>query len=120
MSAKQNTGTMLDVMGSVVASIVMLVYAFTVVAPYFLDAETKSQTADIIKANKNTVDLITTAVVMFFFGASVGRKQEQETLNLAAKTSAAQAEVLAAKTVDSAPAIPVSPGDRVVVEGKDQ
>ena len=68
---------LLEAMGAVVASIVMLVYAFTVIAPYISRFSTSPVMLEIIKSNKSTVDLITTAVVMFYFGASVGRRKDQ-------------------------------------------
>lgn len=76
----------LEAMGAFVAAVVMTVYAFTVVAPYFFHGTDNSAVLEIIKSNKSTVDLITTAVVMFYFGASVGRRKDQDnTAQLAAQ-----------------------------------
>lgn len=67
----------MEAMGAVVAGVVMAVYAFTVVAPYFISEAAPAGMVEIIKANKNTVDLITTAVVMFYFGASVSNSSNR-------------------------------------------
>lgn len=91
--------SLLDKMGAMVATIVMTVYAFTVVAPYVSVFNTNPAMLDIIQGNKSTVDLITTAVVMFYFGASMGRRKDQETMSTMAQTSAAAQAALPAVIV---------------------
>lgn len=114
--------SVLDRMGSTVAWIVMGVYAFSVAMPYFivwLNPSIPGEILDIIKSNKSTVDLITTAVVMFFFGASVQRRKDQDTLGTLVKTNAAQVAALAPLPgLLDVPTIPVAPGEKVVVEGE--
>lgn len=85
----------IDSIGALVALTVMAVYAFTVIAPYWMAPVTNEGVLEIIKSNKSTVDLITTAVVMFFFGASVQRRKDQDTLGTLVKTNAAQVAALA-------------------------
>ncbi len=104
----------LDAMGGFVAGVVMAVYAFTVIAPYVSRLSTNAVMLEIIKSNKSTVDLITTAVVMFFFGASVQRRRDQETLNTAINTVQQQAAAISPTPAD---AIPVAEGERKVVVG---
>lgn len=79
-------------MGVRVAWTVMLVYAFTVAMPFIMVMFPSGRTVpdellDIIKSNKSTVDLITTAVVMFYFGASVQRKKDQDALATSIQTA---------------------------------
>jgi hypothetical protein len=121
MEPKHISRNGLDMMGSVVALTVMLVYAFTVIAPYFFQASGDTATMEIIKANKNTVDLITTAVVMFFFGASVGRQRDAENLNIVAKTNAAQTAALApvVGAVAGTDVLQIEPGEEKRVVGVD-
>lgn len=114
-STKQHVAW-LESMGAFVALMVMAVYGFTVVAPYFLRPNTAPVVIDLIRANKATVDLITTAVVMFYFGASVGRRKDQDTMHTLAQTNAAQTGALMPPTE----AIPVAPGEQKVVVGKEE
>lgn len=121
MEVKKVSQNTLDVMGSVVALTVMLVYAFTVIAPYFFREIISGETAEIIKSNKSTVDLITTAVVMFFFGASVGRRQDAENLSIVAKTNAAQTAALApvVGAVAGKDVVQIEPGEEKKIVGVD-
>ena len=91
----EKTHGIIDGIGALVALTVMAVYAFTVIAPYWMDTPDNDGVLEIIKSNKSTVDLITTAVVMFFFGASVQRRKDQDTLGTLVKTNAAQVAALA-------------------------
>lgn len=106
----------LEAMGAVVALTVMAVYAFTVIAPYLLRPTLDPDILDVIKSNKSTVDLITTAVVMFYFGASVGRRKDQETTGHLAQANAIQAAALAPETAD---AIPVAAGETRTIVGQE-
>lgn len=117
----RSTRSSLDIMGAIVAMTVMLVYAFTVIAPYFFQAVISDETAEIIKSNKNTVDLITTAVVMFFFGASVGRQRDAENLSIVAKTNAAQTAALApvVGAVVQTDVLKIEPGEEKKIVGVD-
>jgi hypothetical protein len=91
----EKTHGIIDGIGAVVALTVMAVYAFTVIAPYMIQTPTNVAVLEIVKSNKSTVDLITTAVVMFFFGASVQRRKDQDTMGTLVKTNAAQVAALA-------------------------
>lgn len=101
----------IDNIGAIVALTVMMVYALTMLAPYglaMLGIKVDPIFAQTIKDNKNTVDLITTAVVMFFFGASVQRRKDQDTMGTLVKTNAAQVAALA-------PVIGASGSDTMVI-----
>lgn len=71
--------TWIDTTGPVIAVVVIGVYAFTVIAPYFISAT--GDILQLIDRSKGTVDTITVMVVSFFFGASYGRTKDQETIN---------------------------------------
>lgn len=103
----------LEQVGAVIALTVIAVYAFTVMAPYFLPAGTNPELIQLIDRNKGTVDTVTVAVVMFFFGASVGRSKDQESINVLAKTAQTAGQALAP---EHAPTVVMAPGDRVTVE----
>lgn len=75
-----------DKAGPIIAFIVIGVYAFTVVAPYFIGV-TGGEVLQLIDRSKGTVDTITVMVVSFFFGASYGRNKDQETINNLSKES---------------------------------
>lgn len=77
----------IDQVGAIIALLVITVYAFTVMAPYFLPQGTNPDLIQLIDRNKGTVDTVTVAVVMFFFGASVGRSKDQESINVLAKSA---------------------------------
>lgn len=107
----------IDTAATIVALTVMSVYALTMLAPYglaVLEIEIDPTLLQTVKDNKNTVDLITTAVVMFFFGASVGSRKLQETVNIQAKT----AQTAGAALPTDATVIPVGPDEAVTVKGK--
>lgn len=107
----------LDSMGALVAAVVMSVYAFTVCAPYLIHINSNPAMLDVIKSNKSTVDLITTAVVMFYFGASVGRRKDQDTVATLANTNAA-AQAALAPLSDAVPAMTIAPGEVKTVVGE--
>lgn len=69
----------IDATGPFVAAVVIGVYAFTVVAPYFIT--TTGDVLQLIDRSKGTVDTITVMVVSFFFGATYGRSKDQETIH---------------------------------------
>lgn len=54
-------------------------------------------------------------VVGFFFGSSVTSKKQSETIDTLAKT----AQVAGAALAPDGPTVPVSPGEKVVVEGQE-
>lgn len=103
----------LDVVGAAIALIVMSVYAFTVMAPYFLAANTNPELIQLIDRNKGTVDTVTVAVVMFFFGASVGRSRDATTISTLASTAAVAQAALA--PLNPEPAVVLEPGQSAVV-----
>lgn len=82
-SAKTAMGkpTWIDTIGAVVALLVIGVYVFTVVAPYFVGMDTNENVLQLIDRNKGTVDTITVMVVSFFFGATYGRTKDQDTIH---------------------------------------
>lgn len=104
------------------AAVVMSVYAFTVIAPYFFAAAVPTGVLEIIKSNKSTVDLITTAVVMFYFGASVGRRKDQENIGTLVNTNAAQVAALVpvAGVISTESTVTVNPGESVTVAAIDK
>lgn len=109
----------LDWMAATVAAVVMLVYFLTMLAPYglaMLGLKVDPALQQTVKDNKNTVDLITTAVVMFFFGASVRRGREEETQQALVETNQTLAQT--AQTAQSALA-PLTPEPTVVLEPGD-
>lgn len=123
--AHQELPSIMDSTGVTVAKIVMVVYALTVLVPYvlvFYAPKIPEELFDIIKSNKSTVDLITTAVVMFYFGASVQRRKDQDTVSTLVKTNAAAQAALAplpsAQDVDRT--VMVGPSETVAVTGSDQ
>jgi hypothetical protein len=110
--------SLLEYMGALVAFNVMTVYAFTVVAPYFTRLSTNPTMLEIIKSNKSTVDLITTAVVMFYFGASARGRKDQDTLATAVQTNAAaQAALAPIVGAPNADEIKIAPGEEKTVKG---
>ncbi len=109
----------MDTMGAIVACTVMAVYAFTVSAPYLLSLPDNADLLEIIKSNKSTVDLITTAVVMFYFGASVGRRKDQDSLNIMAHTAKQAQEALPVDS-NSTTVIPIASGEAVTVKAEDE
>ncbi len=116
-----HTQHLLERMGAWVAGTVMAVYAFTVSAPYFGFLTTNNEMLEVIKSNKSTVDLITTAVVMFYFGASMRGRKDQDAIGTLVETNAAAQAALA--PLDGSPAsgdvIPVAPGETKVIKGKE-
>lgn len=98
----------IDQVGSVVALVVIAVYAFTVCAPYFLPSTVNPELVQLIDRNKGTVDTVTVAVIMFFFGASVGRTKDQDSINTLAKTAQTAGTALAADPG----AIVLAPGEQ--------
>lgn len=80
-----NGTSWLNYVGSVIALAVIAVYAFTVVAPYFVNTNTDA--LQLIDRNKGTVDTITVMVVSFFFGATYARSKDQDSINLLAKAA---------------------------------
>lgn len=108
--------SLLDVVGAIIAFLIIGVYGFTVMAPYFLPDNTNPELIQLIDRNKGTVDTVTVAVVMFFFGASVGRSRDANTINTLA-TTAATAQ--AALTPASEAAVVLEPGESKVVAATD-
>lgn len=123
----QELPSIMDSTGVVVAKIVMAVYFLTVLIPYALiwtnPPAIPEELFDIIKSNKSTVDLITTAVVMFYFGASVQRRKDQDTVSTLVKTNAA-AQAALAPLPGAAPeadkTVPIGPGETVAVVGTEE
>jgi hypothetical protein len=99
----------INFVGGVVALIVMGVYAFTVIYPYFLPPGMDDDIVEIIRSNKETVNLVTMAVVMFFFGASVGRQLSDDSISTLAKTNAAAQAALAPLASNTPPGALVIP-----------
>lgn len=75
----------LNYVGSMIALAVIAVYAFTVIAPYYI--HTQADALQLIDRNKGTVDTITVMVVSFFFGATYARSKDQDSINLLAKAA---------------------------------
>lgn len=86
-------GRWLDRVGALVAITVIAVYAFTVIAPYFL-GQSSPELVQLIDRNKGTVDTVTVAVVMFFFGASVGRSKDADSINALVRQANTQSGAL--------------------------
>lgn len=107
----------LDPTAAVIALAVIAVYAFTVVAPYFLPPQTNPDLIQLIDRSKGTVDTVTVAVIMFFFGASVGRSKDAESLHAMARVAetAQQHGPLAPGGVAST-AVHLSPGETATVK----
>lgn len=104
----------LDRTGAVIALAVIAVYAFTVIAPYFLPATTNPDLIQLLDRNKGTVDTVTVAVVMFFFGASVGRSRDAESIHALAQTAqSAQA------ALSPSPTLTIPPGETAHVKAGD-
>ncbi len=112
--------SVLDVQAARTSMVVMGVYALSVVLPYGLvwtHAVLRPEIIEIIKSNKSTVDLITTAVVMYFFGASVQRRKDQDTVSTLVKTNAAAQAALAPVAGAEGNAIPIAVGEEKTVVG---
>lgn len=73
----------IDKAGPIIAAVVIGVYAFTVIAPYFIAAT--GDMLQLIDRSKGTVDTITVMVVSFFFGASYGQSKDKDTINTLVK-----------------------------------
>lgn len=97
--------------GAVIALAVIAVYGFTVVMPYFLPPQTNPDLIQLIDRSKGTVDTVTVAVIMFYFGGTVGRRMAEQVMEKQASTiQAAQAAL-----TPTEPGIPLGPGESVKV-----
>jgi len=106
----------LDRVGALVAVTVIAVYAFTVVAPYFLGT-TNPELVQLIDRNKGTVDTVTVAVVMFFFGASVGRSKDADSINALARQATSQPGALVIPQGEQAAVTTTPAGTAIEREG---
>jgi len=99
----------LDKVGAVIALTIVGVYAFTVIMPYFLPPVTNPELIQLLDRTKGTVDTVTVAVVMFFFGGTVGRRMLESSIDK-------QADAII--TAQAMPA-PVQPDQTIITESRE-
>jgi hypothetical protein len=109
MNLTPDNSKLLERIGAFVAIMVMLDMTWLVIAPSFGFPVTEDQI-------KTTVANVFIAVTSFFFGASVGTRKKDDTIQTLTTTAAKAQDALPA-VPGTAPTIPVELGDKVTVEG---
>jgi hypothetical protein len=100
--------------GAIIALTIVGVYAFTVIMPYYLPPVTNPELIQLLDRSKGTVDTVTVAVVMFFFGGTVGRRMQESTMEKQASTLQAAQAALAPVP----PTVTLEPGESATVQAE--
>ena len=115
------TSPLIEIVGAFVAVMVLVLMGLCLLLPFFaarygLQISSSDQAA--LSQIETTISNVFVAVVSFFFGASAGTRKKDEAIGTLAAT-AAKAQDALAPLPGATPSIPVEPGDKVVVEGKE-
>lgn len=76
----------LDNVGGIIALCVIGIYGFTVIMPYWLPPVTNPDMIALLDRSKGTVDTVTVAVIMFYFGGTIGRRLTEQVMEKQAST----------------------------------
>lgn len=115
------TSPLIERTGAIVAITVLMLMGLCLILPfvaahYNLQISSSDQAA--LSQIETTISNVFVAVVSFFFGASAGTRKKDDTVATLAAT-AAKAQDALPPVPGVSPTVPVSPGEKVVVEGKD-
>ena len=84
--------------------------------PYFLPAATNPDLIQLLDRSKGTVDTVTVAVIMFFFGGTVGRRMQEQAIEKQASTIHAAQAALAPQ--GAKPDVTLEPGQTATVKAE--
>jgi hypothetical protein len=114
------TSPLIERTGAFVAITVMFLMAWCLALPYmtaYFNLQITDTDHAALSQIETTISNVFVAVASFFFGASVGTRKKDDTIQTLAAT-ADKAQNALPIVAGAAPVVPVGPGEKVVVKGE--